>query len=164
MVQAGGSESIRDDAFRLPPASRSSGRVKRLPKIADQMKPGLERDQPFARMIDAVPIGFALFAAPSRSGPNPDTDPPRSPRSRCHLRSIRLFAAISNKRVRVDRTPMAILQRVIDRPKPNVLPVTEVRNPFDEKPTEDAEPATGVLNERETETAVRPGKERHPCS
>ena len=105
MVQAGGSESIRDDAFRLPPASRSSGRVKRLLKIADQMKPGLERDQPFARMIDAVPIGFALFAAPSRSGPNPDTDPPRSSRSRCHVRSIRLAEALSDKRIRIDRTP-----------------------------------------------------------
>jgi len=39
--------------FRLPPASRSSGRVKRLLKIADQMQPGLERDQPLGdyRMI-----------------------------------------------------------------------------------------------------------------
>jgi hypothetical protein len=79
------------------------------------------------------------------------------------VRSIRLYAALSNKRVQVDRTPNGNFCSVlIDGPKPNRLPVTEI--PFDEKPTEDAEPATGVLNERETETAVRPGKERHPCS
>jgi hypothetical protein len=31
--------------------------------------------------------------------------------------------------------------------KPNGLPVTEIGSPLDEKPTEDAEPATGVLDE-----------------
>jgi len=84
--------------------------VKRLQKIADQMQPELERDQPLARMVarvgnfdvDEVP-GFAFIAAASCSGPNPGTDPPRSPRSRCHMRSIRLAAALSNKRIRVDR-------------------------------------------------------------
>ena len=123
MVQAGGSESTTT-RFRLPPASRSSGRVKRLRKIADQMQPGLERDQPFARMIDAVPIGFALFAAPSRSGPNPDTDPPRSSRSRCHVRSIRLAEALSDR--------WQFCSVLIDRPKPNRLPVTEIRSPLNE--------------------------------
>jgi hypothetical protein len=73
------------------------GRVKRLPKIADQMQHQNERDQPFVRMVARVgkfdvyevPLGFALIAAASRSGPNPDTDPSRSPRSWCHVRSIR---------------------------------------------------------------------------
>ena len=32
----------------------------------------------------------------------------------------------------------------IDGPKPSRLAVTEIRNQFDEKPTEDAEPATSV--------------------
>jgi hypothetical protein len=27
--------------------------------------------------LDGEPLGFALFAAASRSGANPDTDPPR---------------------------------------------------------------------------------------
>jgi len=35
--------------------------VKRLHKIADQMQPELERDHPFARMIDAVPNGVCSF-------------------------------------------------------------------------------------------------------
>jgi hypothetical protein len=39
-------------------------------------------------------------------------------------------------------------------PKPSRLAVTEIRNSFEEKPTEDAERATGVLDERETETAM----------
>jgi hypothetical protein len=67
--------------------------VKRLLKIADQMQPELEHDQPFARMVtrvgkldvDAVPLGFALIAGATRSDPNPDTDPPKSPRSSCHV-------------------------------------------------------------------------------
>ena len=48
MVQAGGSESIRNDAFLIATSSASVGRVKRLLKIADQMQPELERDQSFA--------------------------------------------------------------------------------------------------------------------
>jgi hypothetical protein len=87
-----------------------------------------ERDQPFSKMVRgvgkldvyAVPLGFALIAAASRSDPHPDTDPSRSPRSRCHVRSIRLFAALSNKRIRVDHTPNGNFAAVlIDGPKPN---------------------------------------------
>ena len=48
----------------------------------------------------------------------------------------------------------------IDGPKPSRLAVTEIRNQFDEKPTEDAEPATSVPDERGTETAAGPSKER----
>jgi hypothetical protein len=43
--------------------------------------------------------------------------------------------------------------RVINRVEglePSRLAVTEFRNQFDEKPTEDAEPATSVPDERET--------------
>jgi hypothetical protein len=86
--------------------------VKRLRKIADQMQPELERDQPFARMVarvgkidlDGEPLGFALFAAASRSGAYPTPIRPGSARSRCPVRSIRLFAALSDKRIRVDPT------------------------------------------------------------
>jgi hypothetical protein len=48
----------------------------------------------------------------------------------------------------------------IDGPKPNRLPVMEIRSPLDEKPTEDAEPAMGVLDERETYTATSPARQR----
>jgi hypothetical protein len=47
MVRAGGSESIRDDAFPIATGIAIIGRV----KIADQIQPELERDQPFARMV-----------------------------------------------------------------------------------------------------------------
>ena len=75
MGQAGGSESIRKDAFPIATSTASVGRVKRLLKVSDQMQPELERDQSFASMVarvgklnvDAVPLGFALIAAASRS-------------------------------------------------------------------------------------------------
>jgi len=77
--------------------------------------------------------------------------------------SIRLAAALSNKRIRVDRTPDGNFAAVlIDGPKPNRLPVTEIRIPLDEKPTDDAEAATSVLDERETETANLTDTGRHP--
>jgi hypothetical protein len=56
-----------------------------------------------------------------------------------------IVRAFSNKRIRVDRTSdgnfVAVL---IDGPKPNRLPVTEIRSPLDGKLTEDTEPAAGV--------------------
>jgi len=94
MVQPGGSESIRDDAFPIATSIAIVGRVKRLLKIADQMQPELERDRPFAGMVarvgkldvDAVPLGVLPLSLPRAvRGPNPDTDPPRSRRSRCHV-------------------------------------------------------------------------------
>jgi hypothetical protein len=55
----------------------------------------------------------------------------------------------------VDRTPDGNFAGVlIDGPKPNRLPVTEIRSPLDEKPGDDAEPPTGVLDERKTGTPV----------
>jgi hypothetical protein len=48
MGQAGGSESIRKDAFPIATSTASVGRVKRLLKVSDQMQPELERDQSFA--------------------------------------------------------------------------------------------------------------------
>jgi hypothetical protein len=47
--------------------------------------------------VDAVPLGFPLFAAASRSDPNPNIDPLRSPCGRYHVQSIRLAASLSNK-------------------------------------------------------------------
>jgi hypothetical protein len=73
----------RDDAHPIATSIATVGRMKRLLKIADEMQPELERDQPFARMVarvgkldaDAVPLGFALIDAASRSDRHPDTDP-----------------------------------------------------------------------------------------
>ncbi len=43
LVQAGGSVSIRDDAFPIATSIAIISRAKRLHKIADQMQPVLER-------------------------------------------------------------------------------------------------------------------------
>ena len=40
--------------------------------------------------------------------------------------------------------------------------MTEIRSPLDEKPNEDAKPVMGVLDERGTETAAKPGKRKTP--
>ncbi len=61
--------------------------------------------------VHAVP-GFALTAAPSRFGS--DTDLRRSTRSRCYVRSIRLYAALSNKRIQVTAPPMAVVGNEAD--------------------------------------------------
>jgi hypothetical protein len=82
---------------------------------------------------------------------------------RATRQSIRLAAALSNKRIRVDRTPDGNFAAVlIDGPKLDRLPMAERSSPFDEKPTCDAKPATGVLDERETETATGPANSNPP--
>jgi hypothetical protein len=47
MMQIAEPESTRDDVHPIATSSASVGRVKRLLKIPDQMRPELERDQPF---------------------------------------------------------------------------------------------------------------------
>jgi DNA invertase Pin-like site-specific DNA recombinase len=62
--------------------------------------------------------------------------------------SVRLAAALSNKRIRVDRTPEGNFEAVlIDGPRLNRLPVSQVENSFDEKPAEPVEPATSLLDD-----------------
>jgi len=68
------------------------------------MQSELERNQPFASVVVRVskfdvyevPVRFALIAGPSRSGPNPDTDPLRSPRAAMPVRSTRFAAYRTN--------------------------------------------------------------------
>ena len=75
------------------------------------MRPEPERDHPFTKMVarvgkldvDVVPLGSAVITAASRPGPNFDTDPPRSPRSR---RQLRYRTSASE----LTAPPMAILQ------------------------------------------------------
>jgi len=82
------------------------------------MQSELERNQPFASVVVRVskfdvyevPVRFALIAGPSRSGPNPDTDPLRSPRAAMPVRSTR-FAAY-----RTNACPSLKLDRCNDEP------------------------------------------------
>ena len=48
------SRNPRDNAHPIATSIASVGRVKRLPKIDDQMQRELERDRPFARMVARV--------------------------------------------------------------------------------------------------------------
>ena len=131
------------------------------------MQPEPERDQPFTRMVarvgkldvDVVPLATTVCCYHCR----------QPPRSEFRHRSAQITAlptsvAVSNKRIRVDRTPDGNFAAVlIDGPRPNRLSVRETRSPLDEKPTEDAETSMRVLDEQETETAV-PAKKRHSPS
>jgi hypothetical protein len=63
---------------------------------------------------------YALIAAAVRFGLNLDTDSSRSQRLRCHVRSTRLFATPSNKRIGVGDTPDGTFApTLVDGPKPN---------------------------------------------
>jgi hypothetical protein len=75
VMQIAEPESTRDDAHPIATGIVIIGRVKRLLKIADQIKPERERDQPLAMMVarvgkfdvNEVPLGFALIAAAWRA-------------------------------------------------------------------------------------------------
>jgi len=43
----------------------------------------------------------------------------------------------------------------VDGPKPNRMPMTKIRNPLDENPTEGAETTAGVLDERKQILSLR---------
>jgi hypothetical protein len=62
-------ESTRDDAHPIATGIVIIGRVKRLLKIADQIKPERERDQPLAMMVArVVDVGQLHGAAPGDPG------------------------------------------------------------------------------------------------
>jgi hypothetical protein len=80
--------------------------------------------------LGAVPLGLLLSRVVPVRIPIPAFDP--------------IVRAFSNKRIRVDPSDGNFVAVLIDGPKPNRLPVTEIRSPLDGKLTEDTEPAAGV--------------------